>query len=144
MILLDANVVIDLAEANSPFRPWAKGVLKRDDAIAVNVVALVEASVIWDLADLLQDLQGLGVQILDVPAAAAGPCLRAWREYLPRRKANTAAPRVPLPDFFIGAHAEASRATLATRDAGRYETYFPGVELLTPEPRTPARAARRR
>ena len=38
----------------------------------------------------------------------------------------------PLPDFYIGAHAEAERLTLATRDVTRYRTYFPNVSLITP------------
>jgi predicted nucleic acid-binding protein len=39
---------------------------------------------------------------------------------------------VPLPDFFIGAHAELMRWKLATRDVERYRLYFPAVELIEP------------
>jgi predicted nucleic acid-binding protein len=38
----------------------------------------------------------------------------------------------PLPDFFIGAHAEAAGYTFLTRDKGRYQTYFPTVPLISP------------
>jgi len=38
----------------------------------------------------------------------------------------------PLPDFYIGARAEAEGLTLVTRDAPRYRTYFPGIPLITP------------
>ena len=38
----------------------------------------------------------------------------------------------PLPDFYIGAHAEAAGLTLVTRDVARYATYFPAVTLITP------------
>ena len=44
----------------------------------------------------------------------------------------------PWPDFYIGAHAAVRRLALLTRDAARYRTYFPAVELLSPGPR-PAR-----
>jgi predicted nucleic acid-binding protein len=38
-----------------------------------------------------------------------------------------------LPDFFIGAHAQAARLPLLTRDTRRYQTYFPDVALIAPE-----------
>jgi hypothetical protein len=37
-----------------------------------------------------------------------------------------------VPDFSIGAHAAASRDRVITRDTARFRTYFPRVELLTP------------
>jgi predicted nucleic acid-binding protein len=39
---------------------------------------------------------------------------------------------VPLPDFFIGAHAELMRWKVATRDVERDRIYFPAVELIEP------------
>ncbi len=37
-----------------------------------------------------------------------------------------------LADFFIGAHAVVERLPLLTRDARRYQSYFPTIELITP------------
>jgi len=37
-----------------------------------------------------------------------------------------------LPDFFIGAHAQADGHQLLTRDAGRYRSYFPDIDLISP------------
>jgi predicted nucleic acid-binding protein len=39
----------------------------------------------------------------------------------------------PLPDFYIGAHAAVESRTLVTRDAARYRTYFPTVNLIAPQ-----------
>jgi predicted nucleic acid-binding protein len=38
----------------------------------------------------------------------------------------------PLPDFYIGAHAVLSGLALLTRDARRYRSYFPPLELIAP------------
>jgi antitoxin PrlF len=38
-----------------------------------------------------------------------------------------------LPDFFIGAHAAVSSFDLITRDTGRYKTYFPNVNIISPK-----------
>jgi predicted nucleic acid-binding protein len=37
-----------------------------------------------------------------------------------------------LPDFFIGAQAAVLNLDLLTRDASRYQSYFPTVKLITP------------
>ena len=38
----------------------------------------------------------------------------------------------PLPDFYIGAHAQTENLTLLTKDVGRYRSCFPSIRLVTP------------
>ena len=65
---------------------------------------------------------------LALPYDAAWPAARAFAEY--RRRGGTRTS--PLPDFYIGAHAETEGHTLLTRDPARYRTYFPSVPLICP------------
>lgn len=53
---------------------------------------------------------------------------RAFVEYRRRGGVRT----LPLPDFYIGAHAAISGYSLLTRDARRYAGYFPKVRLIAP------------
>ena len=49
-----------------------------------------------------------------------------------KREGKRTGNRVPLPDFLIGAHAQAEGLKLVTRDPDRVRTYFPNVALLLP------------
>jgi predicted nucleic acid-binding protein len=53
---------------------------------------------------------------------------RAYQQYRKTGGTRTS----PLPDFYIGAHAEAAGYSLLTRDVPRYRTYFPTVPLIVP------------
>ena len=103
---------------------------------AVNAVILAELCAgKSNVADLVQtELREAGVQLFDLPAEAAPICGRAYRQYrLSRRKsAGGQAQPTPLPDFFIGAHAELMGWKLATRDSERFHQYFPKVQLIEP------------
>jgi predicted nucleic acid-binding protein len=139
MILLDANVIIDVFDKDSPFNKWANQVVV--DAVAgpggvVNPVALAESlHQVSDAKKAIQEILSLGIQIFDLPHQCAEIAASAYSAYLQNRKsAGTPPPhsKMPLPDFFIGAHAENSNLTVATRDFQRFETYFPKVKLIKP------------
>ena len=65
---------------------------------------------------------------LGLPYEAAFLAGRAFRRY--RRAGGVRSS--PLPDFFIGAHAEVAGLTVLTRDVSRFRTYFPTVDLISP------------
>ena len=138
MILLDTNVLIDGFDPSARLHAWASDLIRNGllgEGIAINPVILAELCV----GDLMPDtvaerLEALGVIILDLPSAASTRCARAYAAYLEiRRKQDTpVAPKSPLPDFFIGAHASFLSLPLATADLSRYQTYFPEIKLITP------------
>lgn len=138
MILLDTNVLIYASDTGSPYCRWARKTIS--DAVAgegavINAVSLAELCVGDAEPSTVADrIRRWGVEALDVPAAAAEISARAYLSYRRRRKRDSGrdSPLVPLPDFFIGAHAQIMGWTLATADASRYRTYLPRVKLKTP------------
>jgi len=138
VILLDTSVLIYASTPRSPFLRWAREAIAEGvsgDGAATSVVSVAEICVgDADPETVAERIRSWGVAVLDVPAVAAEPCARAYREYRERRRSGSDrdAPSTPLPDFFIGAHAEIMGWPIATADAGRFRTYFPSVALKTP------------
>ena len=106
------------------------------DGAAINAVSLAEICVgDADPPTVADRIRSWGVAILDVPASAVDVCPKAYRQYRNRRtsRSGTLVPVMPLPDFFIGAHAMIMGWELATADRGRFNQYFPSVSLKTPQ-----------
>ncbi len=138
MILLDTNVLIYASENRGRHHEWARQTIAdavSGEGAAINAICLAETCVgERDPDTSAARIRGWGVAILDVPVAAAEVCATAYRQYLDRRRRQTGedSPRIPLSDFFIGAHAQTMGWTLATADTARIETYFPSVKLIVP------------
>jgi predicted nucleic acid-binding protein len=133
MIMVDTNILIDLRERDRVWYEWSLGSLI--DARAAGIVA-ASAAVVGELATRgasLRDLRGLfrdyriRVEPIGIEAAyAAGQAQCVYRATGGKREKL-------LADFLIGGHALIAKATLLTRDARRYRTYFPDLPLITPE-----------
>jgi AbrB family looped-hinge helix DNA binding protein len=65
---------------------------------------------------------------LPLPRPAAFLARQCFVSY--RRKGGPR--RLPMPDFYIGAHAALDGLTLLTRDASRYREYFPALTIIGP------------
>jgi predicted nucleic acid-binding protein len=132
LILVDTNVFVDVWTADPKWGEWSAGALARaaeTDTLAVNPVIYAELSIGFETeSELEQVLSGAGVRRQPLPFRAGWLAARAFAVYRRRGGQRTA----PLPDFFIGAHAEAEGHVLLTRDAARIRTYFPDVRLLAP------------
>ena len=138
MILFDTNIVIDARDQRSAEGAWAAELVAeavRSGGAGVNAIGFAELCVGQpEGADVESELLAAGFTVLDLPAGASVICDRAYTKYrrARRRSGGGEAPRVPLPDFFIGAHAELMGWPLATRDTERYRRYFPNVKLIEP------------
>ena len=138
VIFLDTNVLIYSSEDGSQYQDWAQGTIAdavSTDGAAINAICLAEICVGDEFPETVADrVRSWGIEVLDVPAAAAEVCALAYRQYRERRREQSGkdSPRIPLPDFFIGAHAQVMGWTLAGADSSRIKTYFPSLQFLTP------------
>ena len=130
--LFDTNVLLDIATADATWLGWSEEQFRRAVAqgpIMTNPIIYAElAPAFATQSDLDQWLDPGVFQRLPLPYAAGWLAAQAFLSY---RRAG-GAKHSPLPDFYIGAHAQAEGLTLVTRDAARYRTYFPHLRIIAP------------
>lgn len=130
--LVDSNVLIDVLDGDPLWSGRSGAALEAVGAagpVVINQVIYAEVSVRYEDTDELdRDLPLQDFLREQLPWHAAFLAGKAFAEY--RRRGGRR--RSPLPDFFIGAHAAVGGLRLLTRDASRYRTYFPTVDLIVP------------
>ena len=131
--LLDANVVLDIATTDRIWAEWSEGQLlaavEKRGRVIINPLIYAEISQAFASASELDLWVRPSVfHRVALPYEAAWLAGQAFVKYRRAGGVRTS----PLPDFYIGAHAEVEGLTLVTRDAGRYRTYFPGIRLVCP------------
>jgi len=130
-ILVDTNVILDIAHDDATWADWSERQLElqRPQGLVINPMIFSElcagAESVQEVDELLAKL---GLTLQELPKSALFLAAKAFLAYRRKGGSKTA----PLPDFFIGAHAQATGFPLLTRDSGRYKTYYPSVALVTP------------
>lgn len=131
--ILDSNVLFDMVLRDSTWYEWSIQNFKHsrsEGQIVVNAIIFAEVGGHFlSFEETMDVVKKIGIELEDLPWRAAHSAGRAHRVY---RKVGGTRERL-LPDFLIGAHAEANGYRILTRDASRYRTYFPHVELITPD-----------
>ena len=131
-VLVDSNILIDIATDDPVWGKWSTEALEqvgRGRHLLINPLIYAEVSLAFSrIEDLDQFLPASLFEREDLPWEAGFLAGKAYLAY--RRRGGTRAS--PLPDFYIGAHAALRGHILLTRDKGRYETYFPTVDLIAP------------
>jgi predicted nucleic acid-binding protein len=132
MVLVDTNVVVDVWQDDGKWFGWSAAQLRAQSQVhelAINPIIYAELSLNYESIETLDERVGdLKLALLEIPRAALFVAGQAFRRY---RRTGGVKSGV-LADFFIGAHAAVLGCAILTRDARRYRTYFPTVELLTP------------
>jgi len=133
VILVDTNVLLDVVTVDPHWADWSQRQLDAaalQDRLVINGVVYAElAPAFLHIEELDAALAIAGVGILDIPRAALYLAGRTFVTYRKQRGTKTGV----LPDFFIGAHAAVAAIPLITRDATRYRSYFPTVQLIAPQ-----------
>lgn len=131
-VLVDSNVILDVATRDPVWGDRSGAVLGRvaeRSRLVINPIVFAEVSVGYARVEELEEALPQDLfqrEALPWEAAfLAGKCFLAYRRRGGRKGS-------PLPDFYIGAHAALAGYRLLTRDAARYRTYFPNLEILVP------------
>jgi predicted nucleic acid-binding protein len=133
MILVDTNVLLDVLTDDPNWAEWSIVALRdyaTAEPLAISDIVYAElAGHATSQRVLDDDIAPFKLSFERAPKAALYLAGQVYARY---RRAGGLRSGV-LPDFLIGAHAQAVGARLLTRDSGHYRTYFPKVALIAPE-----------
>lgn len=131
-ILVDSNVLLDIFTEDKKWFEWSSDTLAESaehDLLYINPIIYSEISVGFERIEELENALPSDYIFRDeLPYEAA---FLAGKCFLKYRKAG-GEKRSPLPDFYIGAHAAVKGWDILTRDKGRYQTYFPTLNVISP------------
>ncbi len=130
--LVDSNILLDIMTEDPEWEAWSASTLEREadrSILVINPLIYSEVSIRFSrIKDLDEALPPELFRRDALPWEAgflAGKCFVSYRRRGGRRP-------TPLPDFYIGAHAAVAGMRLLTRDATRYRSYFPSLDLVAP------------
>ena len=131
-VLIDSCVLLDLFTNDPNWADWSEKILyevSQTNTLYINTIIYTEISIGFSKIELLDEaVDQLGIKVLEIPREALFLTGKIFLKY----RRNKGTKNSPLPDFFIGAHAAISKFTLVTRDVAKYKTYFPQINLITP------------
>jgi predicted nucleic acid-binding protein len=131
-VLVDSSVLLDVITGDGTWSEWSTDALDRAAnraVLVINALVYAEVSVGFDSIEALEAALPTDLYRRErLPYEAGFLAGKAFVRY--RRDGGMK--RSPLPDFYIGAHAAIAGHQLLTRDATRFRTYFPTLDLIEP------------
>ena len=132
MTLVDTNILLDLVTNDPSWADWSERQLEAAAVrgpLLINDVVYAELSVgFLRVEEVDVTIAAAQVEVAPIPREALFLAGKAFQLY----RAGGGTRYGVLPDFFIGAHAAVAKVPLLTRDARRYRSYFPTVQLIAP------------
>ena len=131
-VLVDSNILLDIFNRDPEWYEWSKEKLAEQAnhaSVVINPVVFAEVSTSFSsLQKAQQTLRHANIKYVNITQHACYLAEMAFKQY----RKNGGNKLLPLPDFFIGAHAFVGKMHLLTRDKKSYKTYFPQVNLIAP------------
>jgi predicted nucleic acid-binding protein len=131
--LVDSNILIDIFADDPRWRAWSVAQLlraRREGSLIINPLIYAEISAAFPTQRKLDE--AVGPERFRRESLPWDAAFNAGRAFLAYRRAG-GLKRSPLPDFYIGAHAEVKNYILLTRDLSRYREAFPTLRIVSPE-----------
>ena len=132
MLLVDTNVLVDVLQDDPQWADWSIGQMRAQASIhqlVINPVIYAEISLSFSTLETLEEVMAtLALELHQIPRPALFLAAKAFANYRRRGGGRLQV----LPDFFIGAHAAVEGWPLLTRDASRFRTYFPTLQVVAP------------
>lgn len=132
MVLVDTNILLDVAGNDPAWADWSQQQLERlglTDSLTINPVIYAEFSIGYARIEEVEAvLAVVAMPVAQMPREALFLAGKAFLQYRQRGGSRSGV----LPDFLIGAHAAVEGWLLLTRDVARYRSYFPGLQLIAP------------
>jgi hypothetical protein len=131
--LVDTNVLVDIFNDDPEWDEWSEqriDAARKTGGLVIN--PLIYAEICGGYPTQRQTDQALSTLVFrreNLPWDAAFNASRAFLAY----RQSGGSKRSPLPDFYIGAHAEVKGYALLTRDPARYRSYFPLLKIIAPD-----------
>jgi hypothetical protein len=132
MLLVDTNVLVDVLQDDPPLANWSISQLRAQASIhqlAINPVIYAEISLSFSTLEGLDSaVSTMAPKLREISRPALFLAAKAYAQY---RKRGGSKLQV-LAESFMGAHAAVEGWPLLTRDASRFRTYFPTLEVVAP------------
>ena len=131
-VLVDSCVILDVVTEDPVWFKWSSTKLEEYGerySLFINPIIYSEVSISYQKIEELEEALPRSIfKRAIIPWEAA---FLAGKIFLHYRKSG-GQHILPLPDFFIGAHAVIDHLLLLTRDSKRFRHYYPQLKIISP------------